>query len=72
MQENRPGYRTSSGKHYKPIDMKRILKKLLAPVIREVADEILKELCYSPSLSPQEVKKVVENAFETLLLKHQK
>ncbi len=52
--------------------MKRILKKLLAPVIREVADERLKELCYYPSLSPQEVKKVVENAFETLLLKHQK
>ena len=41
-------------------------------MIREVVDERLKELCYSPSLSPQEVKKVVENAFETLLLKHQK
>ena len=72
MQENRSGYRERNENNYKPIDMKRILKKLLAPVIREVADERLKELCYFPSLSPQEVKKVVENAFETLLLKHQK
>ncbi|MGP1501931.1 MAG: hypothetical protein ACTTJM_09145 [Bergeyella cardium] len=47
--------------------MKRILKKLLAPVIREVVDERIKELGLVRSLSDEELEKVVQDVFQKAL-----
>lgn len=47
--------------------MKRLLKKLLASVIREVTDERVKELHLTPYPSAQEFEKVVKNELQRVI-----
>lgn len=47
--------------------MKKLLKKLLAPVIREVVNEQIKEINAKSSLSSQEFERVVRNEFQKVL-----
>ena len=46
---------------------KEELKKLLAPVIREVVNERIKELCLVRSVSDEEFGKAIQDVFQKAL-----